>query len=108
MSGAPKLVQHRGYTHSSSREPGRRAGTSGRSVDDGASSGSHQCGFVIGDDFDWHGFEQRLHAAFSDECIHEQWPGQFGQHLRSDATAQVNSTSGHQLESKISRLRPKD
>ena len=26
MSGAPKLVQHRGYTHSSGREPGRRAG----------------------------------------------------------------------------------
>ena len=78
------------------------------SVDDGAASGSHQCGFVIGDDFNRHGFEQRLHAAFSDECIHEQWPGQFGQHLGSNATAEINSARGHQLESEVARFRPKD
>ena len=67
MSGAPKLAA----LIPRDRETDRRAGTSSRSVDDGAASGSHQCGFVISDDFDWHSFEQRLHPAFSDECIHE-------------------------------------
>src|ERR1700677_406978 len=79
-----------------------------RSVHDGAARGSDQSSFVIGDDFDRHGFEQRLHAAFAGKCLHEQWAGQLSQHLGSNAATQVNSAGGHHLQREIPGFGGKD
>src|SRR5437868_13294945 len=49
-----------------------------------------------------------LHATFAQKTFHEQRPGQLGQHLGSDATAEINTSRRHDLQSQVPGFRPID
>src|SRR5713226_10679873 len=60
----------------------------------GAVAGSpQQAGFFVDDRAHWNGFEQRLHASFTDERLHEQRPGKLEQNFRRDSSRQKNAAS---------------
>ena len=61
---------------------------------------------IVEHNLDWHVPEQRFHAAFMQEGLHEYRALHPGNDFCSDAAADENAAGGHEIQGAVSRLGP--